>query len=301
MVCQSSPGFPTAQGWSPGQYSSFLFTEPVVWGKKTELELTHPRGAHPAAADPKNILRFPGAFLFCPRGREGAAALLCDGSRWNRMRLPGRVRVMKVPGKGGGGEPGPGDTDSPVLSPKVPPGHAVGPASGPFPKRAAEVGVAASQGRGVRAPPTASAPAPAPSEPQSSCAPPARFARPCAGFVPSSLGPTEPRRVPAGQKGPHGPGHAPPKRSAGSAAGSGPVPPRGRPSPSGGRRETIPGSRACLPPAGAREGGEWARILCPVRPWVGIPEGLRSGAGARWGWSGRDTQRSGRARPSCRG
>lgn len=38
----------------------------------------------PAAADPENILHFPGASLFLPDG-TGAAALLCAGSGWDWM------------------------------------------------------------------------------------------------------------------------------------------------------------------------------------------------------------------------
>lgn len=126
---------------------------------------------------------------------------------------------------------------------------------------------------------------PRPQMRSSSCAPPARFARPCAGFAPSALAPTEPRGVPAGREVPPCPGHAPPKGSWAQEARRdlGRVPRGGGRGLSGGRRETISVSRAPRPssPAGGAEEGEGrARIRCPVRPRVGVPRGaLERGRG----------------------
>lgn len=142
--------------------------------------------------------------------------------------------------------------------------------------------MAAHQGRGVRALPTTSAPAPLRAAeqrkrlraPRAVCA----SLRGICALRPRSHGATP---CPCRAECPPRPRPCPPERvvGAGSAAGSGPAPPRGRPGTPGGRRETIAGYRASTP-AGAREGEGWARIRCPVRPWVGVSEGLRSGAGA---------------------
>lgn len=96
-----------APGWSPGQFLSFLSTEPVAW-EKQELELSRPRGAEPGGCSPQKPPPFPrGLSTFCPRGffwGDGEAALLLGGSvpwegRWGTLgRGPGRTsRPTRTP------------------------------------------------------------------------------------------------------------------------------------------------------------------------------------------------------------
>lgn len=71
-----------APGWSPGQFLSFLSTEPVAW-EKQELELSRSRSAEPGGCSPQKPLPFPrGLSTFCPQGffGDGEAALLLGGS-----------------------------------------------------------------------------------------------------------------------------------------------------------------------------------------------------------------------------
>lgn len=127
---------------------------------------------------------------------------------------------------------------------------------------------------------------PRPQMRSSSCAPPARFARPCAGFAPSALAPTEPRGVPAGREVPPAPAMPPQKGRgrrkpggiwAGSSEGAAGARPEGGEKPS-----RYPGPRVPAPPQAEprRARGGHGSAAPSGRGW-GFREELWSGAEGR--------------------
>lgn len=190
--------------------------------------------------------------------------------------------------EGGEGEPGAGDTDRPVLScpRRARRVSGTGPRSLPQPGTRGRGGRTprekiTKRGEGdVRAPPTRPGPAPG-HRGAKSCAPRGVCAlrpRPQAVSRPGGVSP-RPRHVPTKGGGRREPGGV----WAGGAR------------PGGGRRETLPLSRAWLPQPSPAGPGE-ARILCPAGG--GSVRGSVRGSAAG---PGMEREGHGRARPSCRG
>lgn len=210
---------------------------------------------------------------------------------------------MEFPGKGQEGEPGPGGTDRPVLSPKVP-GHGAGPASGPLAQPGRRGRGRCTQERGSRS--TSGLPrlirvaAPRRGDP------PAR--RVCPGSLRGRRGAQGAARAPRGLR-VRARDLRPPPSLARSPLPR-PFPPRGpgRSQPCGtwagspeGTRETIPESRPRARLPRSRSPGGRGVATEPLRPRVGAPGGALERGRGRRGWSRRDTQSWDRARPSCRG
>lgn len=184
---------------------------------------------------------------------------------------------MKVPKKGQENEPGAGARtvpSCPLQSRRV---GQQEPPPVPFPSRAAELGVAAQQERGLRSPPTIPAGARLHRAAQAAARPPrglrvrARHLRP-------------PPSVPRGAR-PGGSSPLPrpcPQSSVGTEipAGSAAAPPRGGRGPSGGSREPIPEPRAGSPlcPRSPRLGTE--PLPSPAAGGGGSPRGSGAGDGA---------------------